>query len=437
MNIVKRMWIGWLFLLVHVYGQSNVFTLQQLVNSALKNDEQSQIYFLEQNKTHAQKKQLQATYLPEINILSGYNHQSEIATIQLPFVPGQSIEAGVYDQYDFSIQLKELLFDGFSRLYRGKQIQTRMQEVRYQQEYRKNEIRFYVFQLVYQYKAARLSRKALKSSLQRLKLQKGKIMALFNQGFASRLDTLEIVSRIHEVEMQLLSLESSAKNYLIELEQLCGITPIDSILFEENFGKKEEKSQNVYIEAIPYNYQLSLLKFQEEKLRYQIKSNRSSYFPRIAMQFSYHYGKPGVNFFQNKWMDYWTFGVQFSWNIWRWGRDRQNIRISQYNLQQLHLKQKLMEKHIEANLRKYWQKIDELQKKKLQFMQMVQEKKEKYELIRAQWEKGQKTTLDVLDAEQELTSTELQTSVNTIQIHIIQLLLDREVGFRVQRYNKN
>ena len=63
---------------------------------------------------------------------------------------------------------------------------------------------------------------------------------------------------------------------------------------------------------------------------------------------------------------------------------------------------------------------------------MIQEKQKKYELIKQRWEQGQQTTLDVLQAEKELTDIEIKKSMVQIQSKIIFLLLNKETGFALE-----
>ncbi|HEC31577.1 MAG TPA: hypothetical protein ENI41_03695, partial [Deltaproteobacteria bacterium] len=91
------------------FAQNRVaITVDSLVQAALINDEQQKILAFEKERISLDRKKLTTTFLPEINFNGVYNHQSEIAELSLPFlpIPGGSIKAGVYDQYDFSVQLR-------------------------------------------------------------------------------------------------------------------------------------------------------------------------------------------------------------------------------------------------------------------------------------------------------------------------------------------
>jgi len=412
------------------YGQAGrTVPLDSLIQAALAGDEQQQILKLESGKIALDRSKLTTTFLPELNFSGNYFHQSEVARISLPMIPGGSLQAGLYDQYDFSLQLKQLLFAGFSRLHQRRLLNTSLEEQRYRLQYREKEIKFQVYSLAYRYLYQVHSLGALEASIQRLQLQQQRVRALFDQGFVSSLDTLDISSRMKEIQLQKISLSGSIRQTLIDLEQFTGITPIDSIAFGSNAFQFSLPSRDNVLAKLTHNFNLQTLNFQTQKLKHVKSQLSSEYLPKLYLAFAYHYGEPGVNFFEKQWMDYWTFGVQLSWNLWRWGRDRSAIRQQQYGIRQLALQQQLVRKMTQANIRKYLKQLDQLSDQQRLLQAMKNEKRSKFELVKKRWEQGQQTTLDVLQAERELTQAEMKHDLNRIQAKIVYLMLNKETGF--------
>ncbi|NOZ63248.1 MAG: TolC family protein [Calditrichaeota bacterium] len=406
-------------------------SVDSLVQAALAIDEQQQILAFEKEKISLDKRKLNSTYLPELNLNGVYNHQSEVAQLSLPFlpVPGGSIQAGVYDQYDFSVQMKALLFDGFSRVHRRHLLNTSLEEQNYRRQYRKKEIQFQVYSQAYQYLYRAQTLQALNNSMARLALQQQRVHALFEQGFASSIDTLDISSRMNDIRLQKISLQSSIRQTLHDLELLSGVSEIDSVIISPQATEFSLPHANDIFSKLGNNFDLQTLNFQSQKLDYLKKQQYSNYLPKMYLAFAYHYGKPGVNFFDDKWMDYWTVGVQFSWNIWRWGRDRASVQQQDYSLRQVSLQKQLLHRATETKAKKYLQQLREFSEQQKLLETMILEKQEKYDLIKQRWEQGQQTTLDVLQAERELTDTEMKKSLVQIQGKMIYLLLNKEVGF--------
>ena len=406
-------------------------SVDSLVQAALAIDEQQQILAFEKEKISLDQKKLTTTFLPEINLNGVYNHQSEVAVLSLPFlpIPGGSIQAGVYDQYDFSMQLRTLLFDGFSRIHQRHLLNTSLDEQSYRLGYRKKEVQFQVYSQAYQYLYRVQTLNALNNSMARLALQQQRVHALFEQGFASSIDTLDISSRMNEIRLQRITLESGIQQTLRDLELLTGVSEIDSVIISPAATKFSLPQSDQVFAHLNENFDLQTLNFQYQKLNFLKKQQYSNYLPKMYLAFSYHYGKPGVNFFEDEWMDYWTVGVQFSWNIWRWGRDRASVQQQNYALQQVALQKQFIQRATETKARKYLQQIKELSDQQRLLETMILEKQEKYDLIKQRWEQGQQTTLDVLQAERELTDTEMKKSLVQIQGKIIFLLLNKETGF--------
>jgi len=417
------------------FAQNRVaITVDSLVQAALINDEQQKILAFEKERISLDRKKLTTTFLPEINFNGVYNHQSEIAELSLPFlpIPGGSIKAGVYDQYDFSVQLRTLLFDGLSRIHRRHLLNTSLDEQSYRLGYRKKEVQFQVYSQAYQYLYRVQTLNALNNSMARLALQQQRVHALFEQGFASSIDTLDISSRMNEIKLQRITLKSTIKQALHDLELLTGIAKIDSVIVSPSATQFTLPSSGQAFARLEKNFDLQILNFRLQKLNFLKKQQYSNYLPKMYLAFAYHYGRPGVNFFEDKWMDYWTVGVQFSWNIWRWGRDRASIQQQDYALRQISLQKQFIQRSTETKVRKYLQQLREMSEQQRLLETMIQEKQKKYELIKQRWEQGQQTTLDVLQAERELTDIEIKKSMVQIQSKIIFLLLNKETGFALE-----
>ena len=417
------------------FAQNRVaITVDSLVQAALINDEQQKILTFEKERISLDRKKLTTTFLPEINFNGVYNHQSEIAELSLPFlpIPGGSIKAGVYDQYDFSVQLRTLLFDGLSRIHRRHLLNTSLDEQSYRLGYRKKEVQFQVYSQAYQYLYRVQTLNALSNSMAQLALQQQRVHALFEQGFASSIDTLDISSRMNEIKLQRITLKSTINQALHDLELLTGIAKIDSVIVSPSATQFTLPSSGQAFARLEKNFDLQILNFRLQKLNFLKKQQYSNYLPKMYLAFAYHYGRPGVNFFEDKWIDYWTVGVQFSWNIWRWGRDRASIQQQDYALRQISLQKQFIQRSTETKVRKYLQQLREMSEQQRLLETMIQEKQKKYELIKQRWEQGQQTTLDVLQAERELTDIEIKKSMVQIQSKIIFLLLNKETGFALE-----
>jgi outer membrane protein TolC len=399
------------------------------VKKAIQNDELVRIYQLDRNITTIQSSQILRSYLPSLDIDARYFHQSEIAKLDIPFIPGTTIDAGVYNQYDVSVEIKQLLFDGLNRFYTQRQLKTIFEEKSYRLQYRKRELEFLVYQLAYQYELQSTLLQSLHTSLQRLHLQKKKIQALYQQGFASRLDTLEIRNRISEIHLQMIRVQNERKQILTELQKICDVSSIDSVDVNIPDILTYDKIHQFLQHLLSDNFDLRILRFQKTTFRWKLRQDIQLFLPKVYLSFSYHRGKPGVDFFNNRWMNYWTVGVQFTWNLFRWGMDKQTLQMDQYRLKQMQYKQIYLEKQVKTGFQKLEIRFNALQKEQQTYQEIAQQKKEKYELIKKQWEEGQKSTLDVLDAEQELTRAEFQKKAIAIQMKLVLLAMQKLSGF--------
>lgn len=418
-----------MFLLLLLQGlplmAGETVTLEQLLSAAW-----SHRPILSQMETEARivrlrKEQVVASYLPEFHFQSTYQHQSEVAKLDVPFLPGGSIEAGARNQYDLAFGMDWLIFDGFRRRHQVRSMETTIRQNAWESWYQRNAVAYEVYMAVYQYWQTELVRQTLEASRTRLSLQMDQVRSLFRQGLASRLDTLELFSRLRELDMELVDAVERIRSALVELEKLSGLTPIDSVIVDQ-----------LVTPAVPLtdfpiegNYRLKMLHFQQIRTELERKSYRSRFYPSVSAFLSWHYARPGVNYFEQKWMDYWITGLRFQWNLFRWGADRKGEQILKLELDRLQWQEKELRDEIQTQIKKLRLQRQTLLKKQTIQHQTVLDQKERYLLVQRLWEQGQKSMTDLLQTEKEMTVSELKEKLIHVQLGMVSHMMNWQLGF--------
>ena len=106
-----------------------------------------------------------------------------------------------------------------------------------------------------------------------------------------------------------------------KLAALLNIEAVDSIEGSIPAGMNEEMSELAEYEALARGRRPELAAGRSlvREAEYKKGIVRSSYFPQVSLAASYHYARPGVNYFSDEWMDYYSIGVELQWEIWNRG----------------------------------------------------------------------------------------------------------------------
>ena len=104
-------------MLLLLFFSSGIFAQQSLTLAdawaiARQNNLALQQQQVQQSQVAAEVRIQQSDYLPKLSVSAGAQYVSEIAKIDVPFLPNP-IEAGVKERYDLSANLQQPIFTGF------------------------------------------------------------------------------------------------------------------------------------------------------------------------------------------------------------------------------------------------------------------------------------------------------------------------------------
>jgi len=375
-----------------------------------------------------------AAQYPVFSMGAMFNHQSEVASLELPSIfPGFSppnIEAGVKDQYDLSVSVSQPIFTGFrtSSLINAANQQLQSKEI--EKNVVGNNLMLMVGNLYYQSQLNLLQRKVLDQSEKRIENQLTLIRNLMDAEQKTAFDTLEVANRKLTIQSQLIKLKDSYDIVLSKIRYLINadkLTELKSLQISEVSLMVPELNQ-IQNAAINNRPELQLLNKQKKSVEYNKSAFKSSYYPQIYANASYHYAKPGVNFFQNEWMDYYTAGVKLQWELWAWGKSKSKVRQTQLTIEKIDLQNEQLKKDIMQQVEEA-HKILQMTKTQINLnIKLVAVEKERYRIVNENYEQGLSTTIDLNNAELALTEAELELQKEYISWFQNKLVLDYSIG---------
>jgi len=304
--------------------------LEALIGLALENSKVVQVSVQEVNVARLRSQAVRLDRLPSLDLTMQYRHVSEVPTLALELpapLPSQKMDLGVYDTYESGLDLSMPLFTGFAVSNNIALAKTGLEVQELSLEQQKKNMAMSVIRLYRKIQGLYWENAGVRAARMRTLLQLEKVSSLVSQGMALPTDTLSLRLAELQFSQQELALNAAMRKMQNQLEVLVGqpvrvefrSIPLAKLNPEARFDSTSEALQ---------------LSFRQIRLS-GIKKDliKAAYWPNLTLQLSYKYGKPGVNFIKNEWMDYAVIGLQLRWNLYRWGADAKRIQAGQADQQ--------------------------------------------------------------------------------------------------------
>ncbi len=373
-------------------------------------------------------------YLPTLAFNSSYNYVSELAQLELPFqLPGVgpiAIKAGVQNQYDFALVVKQPLFTGFRTKNLISSVQEQQQASRLQKTILLNSLRLQVGQLFYNLQLNLLQQQVLLQGIQRADFQLEKVRNFFRAQQATQFDTLEVANRKLQWQIQLQKLQSV---YNILVSKFCYVLNEDSLppilrIQLESFELSLAELPDYQQQAIAHRPELQQIDALQRAQGFRLKTTRSVFFPQLFANATYHYARPGVNIFKDRWMDYYTVGLNLQWELWNWRSNQRKVEQTQLELQRVSLQAEQLRRDVLQQVTEAYQYLQATKEQISLQRNLLNQEAERYRLVQEKYAQSSATTLDLSSAEKTLTEADLLLQQNYIEWFQYKLLLDYATG---------
>jgi outer membrane protein len=376
----------------------------------------------------------QSGFLPSINGSASYHYQSAIPSLELPFqIPGQGpidIEAGFKNQYDLNVGVQQPIFTGFRTYHLAKAAKDQFQARQAGEQSAKNQLLLQIGQLYYTIQSNLLQQDIISQSIQRADNQLQKVNSLLEAQQAIPFDTLEIANRKLQQQIQLKNLENvyhillSQFNYLLNIDSAQAVQKVSI----ESTGLSLNSRGDYQEIALEQRPELSQLNFSKRAQSNQIQVFRSTLLPQVYASGSYHYARPGVNFFKDEWMDYYTVGVNLQWSLWNWGRDYRKVKQARYEYDRLNLQNQELVNQIKQQVEETYRYLQNAREQIELQQKLVDQERTRYQMTEDMYLQAQVTSLDLSDAEQRLTEADLMLKEKYMEWYQYHLKMDYVTG---------
>jgi outer membrane protein TolC len=247
--------------------------------------------------------------------------------------PGTIILSAPDDNFDLKLSLLQPVFSGGILSNAVKMEELREVSEIHLTRLKQIEVTGKVKVSYFSYRLACKKRDSLNLFLANLNLHLGRLENLFREELLKKTDLLETRAKVDEIKLNLQDLEQLILAEALNFENLCAYSPLD-------ISGDASESVEDYAQAWEYfraNHPL-LHSLAERARIFQVqkKSISGSYLPQLSIFAEMHYGRPGQNFFKDKWTFYVQGGLNVTMPVFNWnkgGRDKTLVDIAARQLE--------------------------------------------------------------------------------------------------------
>lgn len=425
-------------------------TLSQCVKIALANNPGLKISETEASMTLEDARQAKSALLPTLDFSGSYRRQSTMPELTIPPIelpiggtpislfPGGGMTLGTLDNYDFKLTISQPIFTGFRLSNRVRAANALATSRSLELDKNRSDL---IFKVETAYGNVLKSQKFLQiasSAREQVASHLRDVENYVAQGLAKKDELLKVQVKLSEAELAMVQAENAVQLARLALENLLGQKLSATI----GFAEMEPKAKAAEPIDLVVSINLALVERSELKsLEYaRAASNaagkiaKGGMFPSLAVFGTLGYGKPGLNFIDKEWMDYWLVGLGAEWNLWSWGKTRSQVQQADLKINSIDEMVRQARDGITLDVTQACLLLEEANKR-LQMTATIEiQAQESFRVTENSYRQGQATHTEFFDAQSELTRAKLQKAQAEIDAALAQANWRRAVGTNEKSY---
>lgn len=269
---------------------------------------------------------LNKNYLPDLSLNGQASYQSDVTKVpvRIPESPFQ-IEPIDKDWYKLTLDLAQVIYDG-GATQKSKSIEEIDREIE------KQDLRTNLYKLNQQVIKVYFSILTIRENLSLIEVHEEEVRSRLEEVNSAVRAGAVLESNADILRAELLRLEqqktellvSRSYSYRILSELVSADIPDGTVLVVP--GEKEELPQNGLKRPEYMAFQ-----YLDKKIEATRKMTSVKEIPRLMAFGQLGYGRPGYDMLNNKFDDFYMVGLRLQWDIWNWGKVKNERRILDLN----------------------------------------------------------------------------------------------------------
>lgn len=408
-------------------------SLEQAIREGINRDKNYKNHLLDTQSIELAKKNARMKQLFTIDSGASYLFKSEQMEITLPdmnpapgvVIPGFGMSVGAKHNYDIKLSLTQPIFTGHIL---GSAVKLESVKLAVEQNrvlLSKIETAAAIKRSYFSYQLLQNRLNSLNVLIKQLQLHRQKLQDYYREELIKKSDLLETEAKIKEQVLDIRDLESLVENEKINFETLCGY---DIAEVEKNYSEKNSSFEQAFADFKSSHPVLKTLNEQVSAFHIREKMVTGAYLPQVGGFAELHYGKPGIDFFQNEWSLYFQGGISVAFTIFNWSKKKRDLQIIDYGIEKTKNEEADFIEQGEKGLKQLFTAKSAAEKKLETVKELLQISAEDIKLKEELLEEQQIANIDYLAA---LTQKERCISLqNTIQaqLELINVNINRLTG---------
>lgn len=430
-----------------LYAQeaSKQWSLQDCINYALEKNIKLQQDKIALEESDVDVKTAKASLFPSLSFNTGHNvinrpYQQNSSTVSGTEIISSDNKTTYNGNYSLSAQWT--LWNGGKRLNNIKQQKTARDIASLSVSETENMLQEEITKLFVQILYADESVKINKSTLETSKANFKRGEELFKEGSISKADLAQLESQVGNDKYQLVTSESTLRNYKLQLKQLLELDGTDEMtlalptLSDEQVMKVLPSQADVYQTALTTRPEIQSGQLSIDNAKLGIKTAKAGYMPTISLSASSSSTTNSAS--TNNWaqqMKYgWNnmIGVSLSIPIFDNRQNKSNVQKAklQYSNSQLNLATK--QKELYSTVETLWLDALNAQQQYAAADTKLKSSQTSYDMVSEQFTLGMKNTVELLTEKNNLQSAQQQRLQAKYMAVLDRALLDFYAGNKIE-----
>ena len=409
----------------NVYSQDTLY-LDSCISISLKKYPIFQDKILNNKISDLNIKNNKSIFLPDIDFEAKASYQSDIfrLDIEFPDIPGFEFNFPdpPLDQYNFSINVFQLIYDGGS----VKNLNF-IEQKKLSAELKKTDIELYklreqVENIYFSILMLQKTEEQLILTVNEIKQKKKTVQSAVTNGILTS-DNIDILqAEIYKLEQNLIEIEENKNSGIKILQELMSTELSDNtkLKLPNDFELKIDSLTISRPEDELFTIQTDILKANEKLLQ----SNR---LPKLGAFAQGGYGNPGLTMINDEWNPYFIVGAKLSWNIWDKNNTIRKKDILKINSELIDTKRKTFHKNINILCEKELAEISKLERMIVKDIEIIKLQNNICKKASSKLNNGIITSTDYIS----LLNDKNRSVINS-EIHKIQLIRSKRNYIRIK-----
>jgi outer membrane protein TolC len=419
-------------------------TLSECIRLGLGGNQEFRIAENEASLAREAVKQTTSLLLPALDLAGSYRRQSavpELHALPIPtafgepvnIFPAGTVKLGTRDIFDLQVTLSQPLFHGF-RLQNRKRLSEAMAAGKTAEARMTRSRLIYAIETGYAdvLKAQQLLRIARTTRAQ-VGAHLRDVEHLLAHGLVRRDDHLKVQVRYSETDVAVLRAENAVQLARASLEQIIGqkLPPNDSLASMSPGSVPSLSLEEAIARALRNRPEIQASARSVQAGESSRKIAAGARLPSLNAWGSFGYGKPGLDFVKNEWMDYWTVGAGMEWNIWNWGRTRSEVQTAEIQHSSALAASKQVEDAIVLDVTGAFLRLGESEKRVRLMAEIVDQAAESYRVADNSYRQGLSSHSDYFDAQSDFTRVQEEYARAGVDLVLAQANWRRALGINL------